>query len=45
MVGNLFKWDRMLFPFALFFEAPRRADRHVTSQLKTLIYLNIFVIR
>ena len=44
MVGNLFKWDRTIFPFALFFEAPRRAGRQVTGQLMILIYLNIFVI-
>ena len=44
MVGNLFKCDRTLFLFALFFEAPRRAGRQVTGQLMTLIYLNIFVI-
>ena len=44
MVGNLFKWDRILFPFALFFEAPWRVGRQVTGQLMTLIYLNIFVI-
>ena len=44
MVGNLFNYERTLFAFALFCEAPRRADPQVTGQLMTLIYLNIFVI-
>ena len=43
MVGNLFPWDRTLFPFALLFEAPRRTGRQVIGQLMTIIYLNIFV--
>ena len=38
------KCDRMLFRFALFFEAPRQAGPQVTGQLMTLIYLNICAI-